>query len=126
MGTTTHNPGIHEFINCEFEYECPKNWFDLKETGKAGIKHCNACNQDVHLCVNQEELTYAITQKFCIAYFRNPTLQTRFKLSREKCEANKINPKFLRRATLGLPKGAYSGIDKLFVSITYKDDDENS
>lgn len=116
----------HEFINCEFEFECPKNWFQLQETNEAGIKHCNTCNQNVHLCINQDELDYAISKNFCIALFKDPCLQTKFKLSREKCEANKINPRFLRRATLGLPKGAYSGIDKLFKSFMHEDDDKNS
>ena len=118
-----HNQIDHQFLNCVFEYECPKNWFELKTTSKAGIKHCTECNKDVHLCINQEELDYAISQKFCIAYFKDPNLQVRFKLSREKCEANKKSTTFLQRATVGIPSGAYS-INKLFESLNSVDKDE--
>ena len=112
MGTSTHRTDVHEFINCEFEYECPKNWFELDTTNKAGIKHCVECKKDVHLCITQDELAHAIKKNFCVAYFLDPPLSTRFKLSREKCEVNKQDSRNFRRATLGIPKG-YKGLDKL-------------
>ncbi len=94
------------FINCNFEYECPKNWFELESTNKSGVKHCKECKKDVHLCINQEELDYAITQNHCIAYFQDPGLQIRFKLSREKCEANQADVNFVPEVILGLPKNS--------------------
>jgi hypothetical protein len=93
-----------EFINCKLAFMCTNNWHELEPTGKAGIKHCHHCGEDVHLCVTQEELSAAIEHKFCIAYFKNPSLQTRFQLSREKCETNRIDPDFELELTLGLPK----------------------
>lgn len=111
------------FINCDFEYECPKDWFGLEPTNKTSIKHCKECKKDVHLCMNQEELDYAITEKHCVAYFQDPSLQTRFKLSREKCEVNKTDPEFLSHTLMGMPKGASGGIEKLLDSTNNKDDD---
>lgn len=113
----------HQFLNCVFEYECPKNWFELEATSKAAIKYCTECNKDVYLCINQEELDYAISQKFCIAYFQDPNLQVRFKISREECEVNKNSATFLQHATVGIPSGAYS-ISKLFESLNSDDKDE--
>lgn len=112
METSTPIPCRHEFINCEFEYECPRNWFELSSTNKAGIKFCVECKKDVHLCITQDELTDAIKKGVCIAYFLDPPLSTRFKLSREKCEVNKVDSRTFRRTTLGIPKG-YRGFDKL-------------
>lgn len=80
-------PLNHEFLNCELEFECPKNWFDLAPTYDAKVKYCDSCNKDVHLCLTQEELDSHITQRHCIAFFKNPDLSTRFKLQREACEA---------------------------------------
>lgn len=110
------------FINCEFEYECPKDWFELKPTNKAGIKHCEECRKDVHLCINQEELDYAIAQKYCIAYFQDPRLKTRFKLSREKSEANKMDPDFLPNVVLGLPKQSRSATYTSFIEMDGDDE----
>lgn len=103
MNIPDRSPKVQKFLNCEFEYECPRDWFELELTNKAGIKHCKECQKDVHLCINQEELDYAITQKHCIAYFQDPSLTTRFKLSREKCEANKTDANYERNVVLGMP-----------------------
>lgn len=86
-GITKQKPVNHEFLNCEFEYECPKNWFDLITTNDAGVKYCETCNKNVHLCVTQEELDSHTEQRHCIAYFKDPDLGTRFSLQREVCEA---------------------------------------
>lgn len=119
------------FLNCDFQYECPKNWFGLGPTSKASIKHCKECKKDVHLCINQEELDYAISQKHCIAYFQDPSLQTRFKLSREKSEANRADPDFQLNLVLGLPKNLHyspkSGVEILLESnYDIGEDDEDA
>jgi hypothetical protein len=94
-----------QFLNCPMAYECPKDWFDLTPTIKAGVKHCNACNQEVFLCLEQDELTERIAGGVCVAYFIEPNRQTRFTLAREKVEANKRNPDFKPRMMMGLPSG---------------------
>jgi len=106
MSTKQQPEEKQEFFNCEMEFECPKDWFDLEPTNKAAIKHCNQCQQDVHLCINQEELDEAITQKYCIAYFKDPGYQTSFTLSHEKCHANARDPDFKPLVLLGIPKSS--------------------
>ena len=113
---TKQNPqDKQEFLNCELEFECPKDWFELELTNKAGIKHCNQCQKDVHLCINQEELDEAIAQKYCVAFFKDPSLQTQFTLSREKCEANTRDPGFKPLVFLGLPRTHKSDRLKAFL-----------
>jgi hypothetical protein len=97
-----------QFHNCEMEFECPRDWFELEQTNKAGTKHCNQCHKDVHLCINQEDLAQAIEKKLCIALFKDPNHQTNFRLSREKCEANAKDPAFKPLVLLGLPRNYMS------------------
>ena len=92
-----------EFINCELEFKCTKNWFELELIDRAGIKHCNECEEDVHLCMTQEELNLAVKEKYCIAFFKDPSHRTWFTLAREKCEANARDPDFKTHMTVGYP-----------------------
>lgn len=79
-------PPNHEFLNCEFEFECRKNWFDLTPTYDSKVKYCETCNKDVHLCVTQEELDKHAALRHCIACFKDPDLDIRFRLQGEVCE----------------------------------------
>lgn len=96
-----------EFINCELAFKCTKDWFELEPTDKAGIKYCNQCEEDVHLCTTQEELDDAMKHKYCVAFIKNPSQRTWFKLSREKCEMNARNLNFESQMTIGYryPRG---------------------
>ena len=85
-GIAKQKPVNHQFLNCEFEFECSMNWFDLTPTYDTKVKYCDSCNTNVHLCVTQEELDRHAEQRHCIAYFKDPNLSTRFKLQREVCE----------------------------------------
>jgi len=98
-------PVTHQFLHCEMEYACPKDWFQLSLTDKAGIKYCETCDTDVHLCLNQDELNEATNQGLCIAYFPNPNRPLSFRLNREKAEANQRDPDFKPYVLMGLPKG---------------------
>lgn len=101
----------HQFLNCEMEFECPKSWFELTETNKAGVKHCGTCNKNVHLCANQDELDEFALKGECIAFFSDPDRPTRFKLAREKAEANKRTDEFkIESLILGLPRSANRGM----------------
>ena len=100
----------HQFLNCEMEFECPKNWFELAGTNEAGVKHCSTCNKNVYLCITQDELDQFALKGECIAFFSDPDLSTRFKLSREKAEANRIDREFrIERITLCLPRSGSRG-----------------
>ena len=116
MSTSASSTPPHQFLNCEMEYECPKNWFELTETDKAGVKHCSTCDKHVHLCITQDELDSFAHQGACIAFFSDPDLTTRFKLSRERAETHRRDPDFrLERITLGLPRSANRGKLKSFL-----------
>lgn len=115
-GTAKQKPLNHEFLNCEFEFECPKNWFDLTPTYDAKVKYCDSCNKDVHLCVTQEELDTHAKQRHCIAYFKDPDLSTRFKLQREVCET--LVPGNSVRMLTGYP-----AVTKRISDIFSKDDE---
>jgi hypothetical protein len=105
MPSDVRQAPLNPFLNCEMEFECSKNWFELTDTDKAGIKRCSTCGRNVHLCVTQNDLDALSSKGECIAFFSEPDLQTRFKLSREKAEANLRNSEFkLGNVTLGLPK----------------------
>lgn len=95
-----------QFLNCPMEYECPKDWFELTPTTKAGVKHCDTCNKEVFLCLEHDELIERIAGGVCIAYFIEPDRKTRFTLAREKTDTNKCNAEFKPRMMMGLPSGA--------------------
>lgn len=109
-------PVNHQFLNCELEFECPMNWFDLTPTHDAKVKYCEACNKDVHLCVTQEDLDAHAEQRRCIAYFKDPDLSTRFKLQREVCET--LVPGNRVRMLTGYP-----AVTKRISDIFSKDDE---
>jgi hypothetical protein len=97
----------HRFLNCEMEFECTKNWFELTDTEQAGVKHCSTCQKNVYLCITHDELDDFAHKGECIAFFSDPDLPTRFKLSREKAEINRNDPIRLEKVTLGLPRSAH-------------------
>lgn len=116
-------PVTHEFLHCEMEFECPKDWFQLSLTDKAGIKYCEACNTNVHLCLTQDELDKATKQGLCIAYFPNPSRPLHFRFNREKAEANQRDPDFKPYVLMGLPKGhGYSSSLKTFLEDEEEDE----
>jgi hypothetical protein len=116
----------HQFLNCEMEFECPKNWFALTETAKSGVKHCSACDKLVHLCITQDDLDAFAQTGECIAFFSEPDLPTRFKLSREQAEANRRDSDFrLERVTLGLPRSPDRGKLKSFLDGLDKEEDHS-
>jgi hypothetical protein len=86
-GITKQKSENQEFLNCEFEFECPMNWFDLTATNDSEVKYCGNCNNDVHLCLTQEDLDTHTEQRHCIAYFKDIDLSTRLRLQNEVFEA---------------------------------------
>lgn len=127
MSAPDSSAAIQEFLNCEMEFECPKDWFELSETDIAGIKHCPACKKNVFLCITQDELDEFALRGECVAFFSNPDLPTRLQLSRERAEANRRDPNFrLERVTLGLPRSDRGGKLKSFLDTLDEKDNGNS
>lgn len=65
----TQHIGKAEVINCEFEYECPLDWYKLATTDDAGIRHCGTCDKDVTFCRDVGEMLQVlrVNQDACVA-----------------------------------------------------------
>jgi hypothetical protein len=62
--------------NCEFAFECDAEWDKLAETENVKIRFCNDCEKQVHHCVDDKELVYAIRANLCVA-IEQPYPQTK-------------------------------------------------
>ena len=52
----TQHIGKAKVINCEFEYECPLDWFKLATTDDASVRRCGTCKKEVYFCRDMEQL----------------------------------------------------------------------
>ena len=48
-------------------YECPQSWDALPATSDPAVRHCPACDRDVHLSRTPEEFVRAGEQGHCVA-----------------------------------------------------------
>jgi uncharacterized protein (TIGR02996 family) len=57
--------------NCQispaFRFKCPKQWEALKVTGDPTVRHCDACDKNVHYCHTLEEAQSHARQGHCVA-----------------------------------------------------------
>ena len=55
--------------NCEagFQFQCPRQWENLKVTGEPTVRHCNACRKNVHYCCTLSEAQSHARQGHCVA-----------------------------------------------------------
>jgi hypothetical protein len=61
-------PDDAEIQNCTLSFECPKHWGSLQPTSSPKIRHCTACDKNVHFCSTAEELMDSIILKNCVAF----------------------------------------------------------
>lgn len=54
-------------IACRFAFTCPQQWSKLQPTGQADVRHCAACDRDVHLALTEADLRRHCEQGHCIA-----------------------------------------------------------
>lgn len=54
-------------ITCRFAFTCPQQWSKLQPTEQADVRHCAACNRDVHLALTEVDLRRHCEQGHCIA-----------------------------------------------------------
>ena len=50
-----------------FEFQCPQQWGALNPTPDPQIRHCDSCDQPVHLVVNEAQLRERAANRQCIA-----------------------------------------------------------
>ena len=53
--TVTHI-GAAEIFLCEWEFECPRDWFKLAPTDNDKVRHCGECNKPVTFCQDLGEM----------------------------------------------------------------------
>ena len=68
MSHEAGNPTI-AYLNCPMDYECPRVWDDLTPTSDEKIRHCGACDKDVTLCTEADEVLELAKQGACIAFY---------------------------------------------------------
>jgi len=54
-------------IECHFKFKCPKVWDLLDATPDPKIRHCSACDRDVHLVHDLPELVAHAMKRHCVA-----------------------------------------------------------
>jgi hypothetical protein len=50
-----------------FSTPCPLNWESLATTLSPDVRHCQACQRDVHLCASPEQFVEFAKRKECVA-----------------------------------------------------------
>ena len=53
--------------NCKVAVDCKTKWDELPDDGIHGIRFCEACQIEVHLCQSPKELMDAMLQDQCVA-----------------------------------------------------------
>ena len=48
-------------------FQCPESWTALPDSGDPCVRHCPACEKQVHLCQTPEEFIFAGEQGHCVA-----------------------------------------------------------
>lgn len=61
--------------NCPFAYRCERQWTQLKKTADPDVRFCTECQQEVHRCHTDAELTQAIALNRCVALRLDDFLQ---------------------------------------------------
>lgn len=54
-------------IACAFSFKCPKQWDRLQPTARDGVRHCPACDRDVHLALTEEDFRLHAEGGHCVA-----------------------------------------------------------
>jgi hypothetical protein len=54
-------------ISCEFAFKCPKVWDRLAPTNDDRIRHCSACDRDVHLALSEDDFRRSAEEGLCVA-----------------------------------------------------------
>lgn len=53
--------------NCTFRYACPRDWDQLQETKRDGIRYCDSCHANVYLCETNAQLLRHMLSDHCVA-----------------------------------------------------------
>ena len=58
-----------QITNCtwKFQFQCPRRWESLRQTGDPNVRICESCLEDVHLCADDEEVRRRSESGQCVA-----------------------------------------------------------
>lgn len=56
-------------LKCEFEFECPRDWYTMKPTSSENIRFCEVCSKNVYFCSNKNELESHTRNGDCVATY---------------------------------------------------------
>lgn len=54
--------------NCPWGYNCEKTWSSLAITGRRDVRYCHACEEPVHLCRTQRDVSRSVLGNRCVAF----------------------------------------------------------
>lgn len=113
-----------KFLNCEMEFECPQDWDGMIMSSDVNVRHCSACNKDVHFCHTVEDLKKAVNAKCCVTYISGDVTGNVGDLvelisNLENSKKSELRLPRISRTT-GIPAG-YMGSQSLFESADDED-----
>jgi len=53
--------------NCDFKFKCTQRWESLRRTENNSQRFCKECDQNIHLCISDDELYRAMKLDQCVA-----------------------------------------------------------
>lgn len=53
--------------NCTIGFKCEARWESLHDDGINGMRFCDACQKEVHLCKSSDDLMTAMIHEQCVA-----------------------------------------------------------
>lgn len=58
---------VTEIRNCDFKFQCDRQWDALDKTKDPNVRYCNKCEDEVYFIRSNEELRDAIVDNHCVA-----------------------------------------------------------
>lgn len=99
---------------CEMDFNCPKQWDELKATAEPLIRDCEECGKPVHFVDSQEELEEAAAKGQCVAFFNQEKDDLPLEIRQKLRQTWRIKSRG-GRLTLGLPRRPMSDKLKSFI-----------
>jgi hypothetical protein len=99
---------------CEMEFNCPKQWDELRATADPLVRDCEECGKPVHFVDSQGELEEAAANGKCVAFYNHEKDDLLHEKRQELQRTWLINSRG-GRITLGLPRRPMSDKLKSFI-----------
>ena len=64
--------------NCKFRYKCSESWNSMANTDDPDVRHCSTCNENVHLCIDADDVLEALQNNWCVAIYNTSQEEVAF------------------------------------------------